>query len=305
MVYLNKAFYVFIDDCRFLIVFFIFFHVIQTTGTFIVPLVGYGLPNGSNAFFENCPELQVVIYIQMVMSMMFNAFLFAFFYSQVASADNRGAQVLFSDKAIISIVDGQVRFQVRVFDIDASNPVVKAHVRIYVVTKSRPVPRPLRLLQPNDELGSIIFLSLPLVVSHHIDIYSLLHPPRMAPINPSGLQLRQIDSHTSNREEYTCPICGEGYISPTHLKDHIEFYVGMESDEGYPISGTHLSIPESEYKESISINKFNATMDMDELREYFLHEISEVVCVVEGVEPISSGSFAGVRIFFCFQSRTK
>ena len=229
---------------------------------------------------------------------MFNAFLFAFFYSQVASADNRGAQVLFSGKAIISIVDGQVRFQVRVYDIDASNPVVKAHVRIYVVTKSRPVPRPLRLLQPNDELGSYIFLSLPLVVSHHIDIYSLLHPPRMAPINPSGLQLRQIDSHTSNREEYTCPICGEGYVSVQHLKDHIEFYVGMESDEGYPVSGTHLSIPESDYKEPISVNKFDATMDMDELKEYFLHEISEVVCVVEGIEPISSGSFAGVSISF-------
>jgi hypothetical protein len=262
-------------------------------------IVGYGLPNGSNAFFENCPELQVVIYIQMVMSIMFNAFLFAFFFSQVASADNRGAQVLFSDKAIISIVDGQVRFQFRVFDIDASNPVVKAHVRIYVVTKSRPVPRPLRLLQPNDELGSIVFLSLPLVVSHHIDIYSLLHPPRMAPINPSGMQLRQIDSHIANREEYTCPICGESCITPKQLKDHIEYYVGIEIDEDYPIAGTHLSIPESEYRESISVNRFDATKDMTELQEYFLHEISEVVCVVEGIEPISSGSFAGVRIFCC------
>lgn len=28
--------------------------------------VGYGLPSGKNAFFENCPGLQVVIYFQMV-----------------------------------------------------------------------------------------------------------------------------------------------------------------------------------------------------------------------------------------------
>lgn len=276
-------------------------------------LVGYGLPNGSNAFFENCPELQVVIYMQMVFTMFFNAFLFAFFFTQVASADNRGAQVLFSDKAIISIVDGQVRFQIRVFDIDASLPVVKAHVRLYVVAKSRPVPRSLRLLQPNDELGRIIFLSLPLVISHHIDIYSLLHPPRMAPINPSGLQLRQADSYIGNREEYTCPICGEGYVTAHQLKEHIEYYAGIERDEDYPVTGTHLSIPEHEYKESTSNDKFKSTMDMDELRDYFLNEVSEVVCVVEGTEPISSGTFRGVSKYFrvriftssvCFEDRS-
>jgi hypothetical protein len=270
--------------------------------------VGYGLPNGSNAFFENCPELQVVIYFQMVLSMMFNAFLFAFFYSQVASADNRGAQVLLSNKAIISIVDGQVRFQLRVFDIDASNPIVNPHVRLYVVMKARPVPRPLRLLKPNDEFGGKVFLSFPTVVAHHIDIYSLLHPPRLAPINPSGLQLRQIDSHIANREEYTCPICGEGFVSTKQLNDHIAYYVAIETDEGYPVTGTHLSIPKSEYKQETSTGKFDATTDIDELQDYFLHEISEVVCVVEGIEPISSGSFAGVSmrlvlyfnyIFYC------
>lgn len=115
--------------------------------------VGYGLPSGSNAFFDAaCPGLQTVIYLQMVWSMMFNAFLFAFFYTRLAKSDSRGIQVIFSNKALVSVVNNQVRFQIRVYDIDGRHPVVEAHVRIYAVSKRRPVPQPLRVLQPNDDL---------------------------------------------------------------------------------------------------------------------------------------------------------
>ena len=69
---------------------------LETTTT-----VGYGLPGSSNAFFEGCPELQVVIYFQMLMSILFNAFLFAFFFARVARCETRGIQVVFSQKAII------------------------------------------------------------------------------------------------------------------------------------------------------------------------------------------------------------
>jgi hypothetical protein len=117
------------------------------------PLVGYGLPGGTNAFFENCPTLQVVLYFQMLFSMMFNAFLIAFFYSRIARCDQRGAQVILSKKALLTVVEGQVYFQVRVYDVDAANPVIEARIRMYAVMKSRPVPRPLRILDPNDELG--------------------------------------------------------------------------------------------------------------------------------------------------------
>ena len=68
--------------------------------------VGYGLPSGTNAFFESCQGIQTAIYFQMVWSMMFNAFLFAFFFTSLGRCDARGAQVLFSDKAVMSIIDG-------------------------------------------------------------------------------------------------------------------------------------------------------------------------------------------------------
>ena len=38
-------------------------------------MVGYGIPNGVNFFFENWPLLQVAIYFQMVVTMFFNGIL--------------------------------------------------------------------------------------------------------------------------------------------------------------------------------------------------------------------------------------
>jgi hypothetical protein len=153
---------------------------------------GYTLPYGSNAFFEKCPGLQIAMYVQMVWSMMFNAFLFAFFYTSLAKSSARGIQVLFSNKAIVSTEGDQVRLQIRIYDLDPTHPVVEAHVRLYAWTKHRPVPRPLRLLQPNDELGALLYMSMPTVVTHHIDTYSMLHPTSNVefPVAPSGLVVR-------------------------------------------------------------------------------------------------------------------
>ena len=123
----------------------------------------------------------------------------------------RGAQVVVANNAIVSVVDGQIRFQVRAYDVDAAHPVIEAHIRMYAVTKGRPVPRPLRILQPDDELGGMLFLSVPTVVSHQVDVYSILHPPVETPIRPCGLLLRSVDSETCNREEMICPVCGESY----------------------------------------------------------------------------------------------
>lgn len=194
----------------------------------------------------------------------------------------RGVQVVMSEKAIVSIVDGQVRFQMRVYDIDARKPVVEAHIRLYAVAKRRPVPRPLRLIQPNDDYGAMLFLSFPYVVSHHIDIYSMLHPPiRKKPgsIDPSGLFLRQVDSVNGSREDFICHICGESY--PTHQcwVDHVQYQQILEKKDEYPIEGTHLSVTDEDLTPPVDPAK-----NFRRLKEYFRKEISEVICVVEGIE---------------------
>lgn len=256
--------------------------------------VGYGLPNGTNAFFENCRALQVVIYFQMTWSMMFNAFLFAFFYSRLAKCDARGAQVVFSNKAIVTKVDDQLRFQIRVYDVDAESPVIEAHVRLYAVTKRRPVPRPLRVLQPDDDNGAMLFLSLPSVVSHHIDVYSLLHPPKALPVNPSGLILRQADSAACNREDVVCPVCAESYGTYARLRRHIKYQQMVEEHDEYPVEGSHLALK----KTGANIrNVYKPTMDMAAVKSYFENEISEIIVVVEAIEPIGSGTFQAMQSY--------
>lgn len=257
--------------------------------------VGYTLPYGVNAFFDvNCPELIIAIYFQMIWSMMFNAFLFAFIYNRLGRSEARGTQVVMSSKAIVNInPGGQVRFQVRIFDVDASHPVVEAHVRLYVVNKNRPVPRPLRVLQPNDELGATLILSLPTVVTHHIDAYSILHPPsEQQPLHPCGLVLRQVDSYTNNREEHGCPICGEAYGTFDRWSRHVRYQQLVEGKENYPVQGSHLSLTEDDL-----LPPRAPTTDLHELRDYFARELSEVVCVVEGIDPLTSGTFQGLQSY--------
>jgi hypothetical protein len=76
--------------------------------------VGYTLPAGSNAFFENCPTLQTLIFLQSCFSLLANSWLLAFVYSRVGRAESRSVQLSFSNKAVVSRTpSGQLRFQVR------------------------------------------------------------------------------------------------------------------------------------------------------------------------------------------------
>ena len=65
---------------------------LQTTTT-----VGYTLPNGVNGFFEDCPGLQICIFFQMILAMIFSACFVTFFYARLVKVENRSAQVIFSN----------------------------------------------------------------------------------------------------------------------------------------------------------------------------------------------------------------
>jgi hypothetical protein len=228
--------------------------------------------------------------------MLFNAFLITFLYNRLGRSETRGAQVVFSQKALVTNVDGQVRFQMRAYDVDAQRPVVEAHVRLYVVTKDRPVPRPLRVLQPDDEMGATLFLSFPSVISHHIDVYSLLHPPTPWPLSVKycGLLLRSADGATNNRDDCVCPICGESYGTVERWRNHVRYQQIVERKDGYPVEGTHLSLNMDDIEAQI---EQQPTTDLEELRQHFESTISEVICVVEGIDPLMSGTFQSLHSY--------
>lgn len=281
--------------------------------------VGYGFPNNNNEFFtEKCSWVDFLLYCNMLSSMFLNAFIFAFMFSRLSRSDNRGTQVIMSNKAIVSIQDGQLRLQMRVYDLDAKLPVVEAHVRLYAVARERPVPRPIRTLQPNDDFGGMLFLSFPFVISHHIDLYSLLHhesadatllhypsPNTLTrrrsrtalgtsrSVDPSGLLLRQADSAVGLRSDVICPVCGESYGTVERWLCHVRFQKIVEENDGYGKEGTHLALKNPIEHFSRSRRRLKRDGDpireqgeetLEKVREYFQKEISEIICVVEGIE---------------------
>jgi len=268
--------------------------------------VGYGLPNSTNGFFEpECGHLQLFIYFQMVFSMLFNAFLFAFLFARLARCEQRGSQVLFSDKAIIEKRNGKWLLHVRVYDYASSQPVVEAHVRMYCVSwrdyekQTRDLVQPhllhsMRILQPDDELGAMLYTSIPLNVTHQIDAFSPLlpkyHSSRIHRMDGGGLALREIDQRI-NSSGLHCPACGDSYGSRSQLKRHIQYNAMLEDMEpNFPIKESHrdpdlVSFFLEEPKE----------VTENDIREHLKDK--EIMCVVEGIEPMVSGTFQALQSY--------
>jgi len=227
--------------------------------------------------------------------MFFNAFLITFVYNRLGRSETRSVQTIFCDKALVSVVDGQARFQVRIFDCDTKHPVVEAHVRMYGVMKQRPVPRPLRMLQPDDTLWAMLFLSFPSVVSHHIDMYSMLHPPVMTMLmKPKGLVLRQADGFTANRNDIVCPICGESYGTFDRWLCHVRYQQIVESHNDPPVTHLHGTLDLAEIEKEPHSKPIK---DIETLKQYFKENVSEILCLVEGIDPLQSGSFQALQSY--------
>lgn len=256
--------------------------------------VGYGLPGSTNAFFENCGGIQALIYLQMVWSMMYNAFLFAFFFARLAKTESRGAQVIFSRTAILARntdrgVGGPWMFEVRVFDVDAAHPVVEAHVRLYAKVGGQMVE--MRMLSPNDVIGANLFLSWPAVVQHEVDVHSPLYPPQRHRdpfrLPNAGLNLRHAESVVGDVEQYACPVCGEPYGDMDRVRRHVEYYKLIEENDKVPIVGSHREL-DMDYIIAPEDPTFK------EMKAWFP---DEVICVVEGIDPLASGTFQALQSY--------
>lgn len=235
--------------------------------------VGYGLPSSSNAFFENCPTLQIAIYFQMLLSMLFNATLLSFMWARLGRCETRGAQVLFGDKAVLRREEGgngvpRYSLEVRIYDADSFHPIVEAHVRMYAVRHAelgaarqlRDVRmRPLRVASPDDDLGAVMMTSLPTSVAHHVDLHSPLCPPARRErgpedggvglhsgfvTDPAGFDhaLREVDSAVGGRDGLRCAVCGETYGTVTNLVQHIRYNRHVEEADDIPVPGSHREI---------------------------------------------------------------
>eukprot|EP00934_Nitzschia_sp_Nitz4_P005412 Nitzschia sp. Nitz4//scaffold34_size148208//61958//63495//NITZ4_002977-RA/size148208-augustus-gene-0.72-mRNA-1//-1//CDS//3329548786//5402//frame0 len=252
--------------------------------------VGYGLPGSTNAFFEsNCPSVQASIFIQMLWSMMFNAFLFAFFYNWLSKCESRGSQVVFSNKIAIQTDDktGKVVISLRCYDVDARFPVVEAHVRMYVMDR-RMKMHLLRIQEPDDDMGATMHISIPTEIKHHVDTYSPLSPRCMPMIvNSNGLNLREADSNVGNRDGLYCPVCGEAFGSYMRLKRHLRYQRVIEEQSDYPMKDSHREFEMPDIQ----------PLSLQEVKTFMESFMSEIIVVVEGIDPQVSGTFQALQSY--------
>ena len=67
----------------------------------------------------------------------------------------------------------------------------------------------------------------------------------------------------------------------------------FERESNFPVEGTHLSIPESELikKPAVPIT------DIESFKKFFEDEMAEILCVVEGIDPVMSGTFQALQSY--------
>eukprot|EP00536_Pseudo-nitzschia_multiseries_P007331 jgi/Psemu1/195416/e_gw1.172.65.1 len=256
--------------------------------------VGYGLPGDSNAFFESeCHWIQAAIFFQMTWSMLFNAFLFAFFYSQLSKSESRSIQLVFSDKLCINVSNQRVFATVRCYDIDSAFPVVEAHARMYLLDHKLQM-NPLRLTNPDDNVGGMLYPSLPQKITHHIDHHSALAPIRAdwMPLltcskSRSLIPLRSCDTATGDRQEVLCPVCGDTFGTYELLAAHVRYYKMVEKEENYPVKDSHRAFEMPDTR----------PLTLQEVTDHIEKTMSEIVVVVEGIDPQLSGTFQAIQSY--------
>mmetsp|Transcript_25365 Transcript_25365/g.41602 ORF Transcript_25365/g.41602 Transcript_25365/m.41602 type:complete len:349 (+) Transcript_25365:109-1155(+) len=290
----------------------------------------------------------------MLLSMFFNAFLLSFIFARVSRCEARAAQVLFSNKAIINreiLPNGIKRYMLstRIYDADSMYPIVEAHVRFYAVKhrsmhaqENKDVRHPtkmevMRVSMPNDDLGAVLYTSIPTCATHHIDYHSPILPPAKRKLGPEdgrvtqdsgfvmdrcGLDLRENDSYTGGQDGLRCVICGETYGTVANLIQHIRYNQHTEKHDDVPVLGSHQELDmealfkekspsrisekngEAEESSDQNVSK-DAVIDIDkpsppwydEYRNYLRESNIEIICIMEAIDPITSGTFQAIQSY--------
>ena len=272
--------------------------------------IGYGT---RDVFFDDCWEASVLIFLESIVSILLDCISLGIVYSHISSGRRRATSILFSDRAVIHRVHGELFLAFQVVE-QKKHPLVEAHVRCYAVRDETDAwgrrvefqPCAMRLEKPDDELGSMLFLSLPSLVVHRLDAWSPLVPPdwwveayyrrkrgdaprktsvvdeansfadfaEYAYRYPAPLR-RASDAEAGYRTSRRCKICGQGFETIRDLRLH---HADEHPDEP-------LDCPKP------------STHDPEVIKAYMSESRVEIICLVEGEDSIMSTCVRGLHSY--------
>ena len=209
-----------------------------------ISTIGYGSHTDD---FGDCWEAGVVITTQWLLGALANACCLALVFMRCTRVSRRESTVVFSEKAVLREIGGNYYFSFQVVDV-SPYVLTEAHVRCYAVHSAAPEGvsganggnlspawiqhTAMRIDQPDDERGAMLFLELPTAVVHRLDAWSPLAPPMPAAVPlatphdakqsyrfPDVLQ-RASDNDNGSRTLVVCECCGEGYENAEQLVVH-------------------------------------------------------------------------------------
>jgi len=162
--------------------------------------VGYGV---SDPYMQGCWQGAVVLTVQCLLNILMGAWFIGVIFQGLSRPQSRASTILFSEKAVIRCINGAHYLMFRVCDLRIHHALIEPHVRCYCVMmqgSSGCKMVPMRIEQPDDELGGPLLLTIPTTIVHRIDAWSPLAPQHLNPqeqhigINPSRQSSRSFDS---------------------------------------------------------------------------------------------------------------
>mmetsp|Transcript_20189 Transcript_20189/g.55930 ORF Transcript_20189/g.55930 Transcript_20189/m.55930 type:complete len:557 (-) Transcript_20189:182-1852(-) len=285
--------------------------------------VGYGCPD---PYMNGCWQGAVILTTQVLLQLLFTGCLIGVIFQGLSRPQSRSRTVLFSEKAVIRYIDGAHYLMFRITDLRVQHPLIEPHVRCYCVVKD-PVRGfemvPMRLDHPDDELGGMLVLTIPYLVVHRIDAWSPLAPalradsldirrtlspgrvyPSDSPTTDSastprwhrhheylrsagwpGPGQRQVDCETGNRDSCVCPTCGEAFGTASMLTLHCRYNARSDVASGIAPEDCHQELTEEEVAHLSHKNP-----SREQLLRHHRSNFLEVVVLVEGIEPTTSGT---------------
>ena len=148
--------------------------------------IGYGV---SDYYFGDCWTPLLLVLWQSCTAIAFQSVAIGLLFQRISRGQKRGKTIIFSDKAVVQRVKGVPHFMFRVAEM-RSHFLIEAHVRCYCLRHERCISpdnvnqvettlfltRHMKLLHPDESIGSHILMTLPQVIVHRMDELSPLVP---------------------------------------------------------------------------------------------------------------------------------